>query len=110
MVIVTAVLTGLCFLVLFIPLVKYTGYFTEKQADEISLLAALIALALVVFAGKEVKTILSGNLILLMLIFFAVYSLIRGIIQMENDNIRNEILKVGGILVQCHSVKQFYGL
>lgn len=92
-------LVGYHFLVLFTSLVKYTGYFTEKQGDEISLLAALIALALVVFAGEEVKTILSVNLLLLMLIVFAVYSLIRGIIQMENDNIRNEIIKVGGSIV-----------
>ena len=62
---------------------KYYLFFKERQADEISVFVALIDLATIVFLAKQIKSILSINLLLLMLFIFVLYSVIRANIQVE---------------------------
>ena len=77
-------LAGGCGVLAMVLMLKYIGYFKEKQKDEISLVAILIMLAVSVFAGDEIKAICSVNLFLLIVLQFALYSFIRGIIQMKS--------------------------
>ena len=55
-----------------------------------------MVLAIMVFAGDAIRDICPVNLFLLALLSFAGYSLIRGIIQMDDESVRNEIFKISG--------------
>lgn len=80
---------------------KYIRFFKDKQADEISVFVGLIILAMVVFASDLIKSILSINLVGLMIVIFVGYTIIRGIIQAENVEVKKNILKWSGIAVGC---------
>lgn len=80
---------------------KYIRFFKDKQADEISVFIGLITLAMVVFASEHIKSILSINLVELMILIFVGYTIIRGIIQAENVEIKKNILKWTGIMIGC---------
>ena len=80
---------------------KYTRFFKDKQADEISVFIGLITLAMVVFASGLIKSILSINLVGLMIAVFVGYTIVRGIIQAENVEVKKNILKWTGIVVGC---------
>ena len=80
---------------------KYLVFFREKQNDEISVFAGLITLAIVVFASDIIKSILSINLIWLMIFVFMGYTIVRGIIQAENDDVKKNILKCVGLMGGC---------
>lgn len=80
---------------------KYIRFFMEKQADEISVFVGLIILAMVVFASDLIKSILSINLVGLMILIFVGYTIIRGIIQAENVEVKKNIMKWTGIMVGC---------
>ena len=80
---------------------KYIKFFKEKQADEISIFVGFITLAIVVFASDLIKSILSINLIGLMIVVFVGYTVARGVIQEESTEAKKEILKYAGIAVGC---------
>ena len=113
-IIVIMALAIVCISIVLIPMCKYIGFFKEKQTDEISLLAGLIALAVVAFASDEIKSFASINLVFLTIILFMGYSFIRGIIQIENTDIRNGILKIGviagGIIAGMGIMAHFFGI
>ena len=90
------VMVGGCGALLTIAAIKYVKFFKEKQADEFSLFVGLIVLALMVFVGDAIRDICPVNLFLMALLLLAGYSLIRGIIQMDNESVRNEIFKISG--------------
>ena len=91
--IVYAVIGGAIGWLLFLLGKKYVGFFKEKQADEISVFVVLITLAITVFMADWIKSILSINLIGLMLLLFVGYTVIRGIVQAENTEAKQKIVK-----------------
>lgn len=73
----------------------------------------LLIFALTMFAADFIKSIVSINLIAAAIMMFFGYSVIRGIIQAENEEIKKQILKytaiaVGGIGVFAVMV-HFFG-
>ena len=94
---VVSLLAGGSIVLIAVALIKYIRFFKEHQADEISAFAGLFTLAVGVFAGDMIRSVLPVNLIALMLLLFMTYSFVRGMIQMENETVRNGILKYGGV-------------
>lgn len=80
---------------------KYIRFFKDKQADEISVFVGLITLAMAVFTSDLIKLILSINLVGLMIVMFVGYTIVRGIIQAENVEVKKNILKWAGIMIGC---------
>lgn len=80
---------------------KYIRFFKDKQADEISVFVGLLTLAIVVFTSDLIKSILPINLVSLMILVFVGYTIIRGVIQAENVEVKMNILKWAGIVVGC---------
>ena len=78
---------------------KYFLLFKEKQANEISVFVALMDLAVTVFLVEQLKSILSINLLLVMFFIFALYKVIRAIMQVENTQVRKGILECAGVMV-----------
>ena len=68
-----------------VALIKYIRFFKEHQADEISAFAGLFTLAVGVFAGDNIRSVLPVNLIVMMIPLFIIYSVVRGMIQMNNS-------------------------
>lgn len=110
LIIVMIILVGGFVSISIITIIKYISYFKEKQTDEISACAGLMSLAVAVFGGDIIKTILPVNSVVLSGMLFIMYSIIRGIVQMENENVRSNILKlivvsastVAGIALMIH--------
>jgi len=92
---------------------KYIKFFKDKQADEISIFVGLMTLAIVVFASDYIKSILSINLIGLMIVVFVGYTVVRGIIQAENVAVKKKIMKWTGItaggIAGAIAVGHFFG-
>lgn len=80
---------------------KYVKFFKEKQADESSVFVGLVLLAFSVHLADPIKSILSINLVGLILFVFIGYTVIRGIIQTENVKVKKGILKCVGIVAGC---------
>lgn len=78
---------------------KYVNFFRKKQADEISVFVGLVTLAIVVYMANVIKSILSINLLFLAIIFFVGYTIVRGIVQSENTDVKMKILKYSGIVL-----------
>ncbi len=96
LILVGVVMVGGCVALLAIVVTKYARFFKEKQADEFSLFVGLIVIVLMVFVGDAIRDICPVNLFLMALLLLAGYRLIRGIIQMDNESVRNEIFKISG--------------
>lgn len=112
-VIVSAGIVGGAGVMIFIMGKKYVKYFKDEQMDEISVYVGLLIFALTMFAADFIKSIVSINLIAAAITMFFEYSVIRGIIQAENKEIKKQILKytaiaVGGIGVFAVMV-HFFG-
>ena len=92
---------------------KYARFFKDKQADEISVFVGLITLAMGVFTSDLIKSILSINLVGLMIVMFVGYTVVRGIIQAENVEVKKNILKWTGItaggIAGAIAVGHFFG-
>lgn len=92
---------------------KYIRFFKDKQADEISVFVGLITLAMGVFTSDLIKSILSINLVGLMIVMFVGYTVVRGIIQAENVEVKKNILKWTGItaggIAGAIAVGHFFG-
>ncbi len=82
---VVSLLAGGSIVLIAVALIKYIRFFKEHQADEISTFAGLLILAVGVFAGDKIRTVLPVNLIVLMMSLFMIYSIVRGMIQMNNS-------------------------
>lgn len=96
--IITAVIYGILFIVISIPMRKYMGFFLKKQADEFTLFLLMVCIAIPVFFVSEIKTVMSLNLTIVMLILFSGCMTVRGILLMEDKKIRNGILGTAGAL------------
>lgn len=96
--IITAVIYGILFIVISIPVRKYMRFFLKKQADEFTLFLLMFCIAIPVFFVSEIKTVMSLNLTIVMLILFSGCMTVRGILLMEDKKIRNGILGTAGAL------------
>ena len=98
---------------LFITGSLYIDILLRKQADEISIFIGIVDLAVVVSLADEIKMLIPCNLIIVMLVVFVAYTMIRGIIQMEDKETRNIVLKwaaiVLGIIAALALVFRFFG-
>lgn len=105
-------ITIICFAV-FIVGYLYVDHLLRKQVDELSIFVGLVDLAVVVSLADEIKMLIPYNLIIVMLATFAVYTVIRGIIQMEDKETRNILLKwvaiILGIIATLVLVFRFFG-
>lgn len=88
---------------------KYVEFFKDKQADEISVFVGLVLLALMVYLADSIKSIISINLLGLMLLIFLGYTVVRGIIQAENKEVKQKIVKGVGIAAGCVGVLAVIG-
>ncbi len=102
----------ICFAV-FMAGCLYVEILLRKQVDEISVFMGIVDLAFVVFLADEIKMLIPCNLIIVMLALFTAYTVIRGIIQMEDKELRNIMLKwaaiVLGIVTALALVFHFFG-
>ncbi len=73
--VVTVVLIGLAGYGIAFAVKKYFDFFTKKQADEYSLAAALVILAIGVFLSDTIKKAFAVNIQDLMLLIWSLYSL-----------------------------------
>lgn len=96
--IITAAIYGILFIVISIPVRKYMRFFLKKQADEFTLFLLMVCIAIPVFFVREIKTVMSQNLAIVMLILFSGCMTVRGILLMEDKKIRNGILGTAGAL------------
>lgn len=78
---------------------KYMCFFRKRQADAISVYVGLFVLAVIVFMADIIKSILSINIFLVVIICFMGYTIVKGIIQAENTETKKKILKYSGIAV-----------
>lgn len=92
---------------------KYAKYFRKKQADEISVFVGLVILIIIVFCADIIKSIISINLLLIGIIIFVVYTVVRGVLQAENERVKKQILKytaiAGGSVVGIAFMIHFFG-
>ena len=91
----------------------YFDILLRYQGDEISIFIGIVDQAFVVSLADEIKMLLPCNLIIAMLVVFMAYTVIRGIIQMEDKEMRNFMLKwsaiVLGIIGALALVFHFFG-
>ncbi len=91
----------------------YVELLLRKQVDEISVFMGIVDIAFVVFLAEEIKMLIPCNLIIVMLALFMTYTVIRGVIQMEDKELRNIMLKwaaiVLGIIAALALVLHFFG-
>ncbi len=92
--------------VMFFGVRKYASYFKYNQMDCISVLASLCVFAVVTYAGSWIKSIISINLVVVMIVMFVVYSMVRWVMCMGNKELRRDIviwsvavIWVGGVFV-----------
>ena len=82
---------------LFIVGRKYYNFFIEYQKDELTVFVCLMDLALMVFADKLIKSVFSVNIVIMGIILFCIYSLIRGVIEMKDKDAQYKL--VSGVIV-----------
>lgn len=70
---------------------RYVRRIKDNQMEPISVLVSLCIFAIVSYAGRAIKTIITVNLIAIMIVMLLVYFVIRWIVCMENKNIRRDI-------------------
>lgn len=78
---------------------KYVKFFKEKQMEEISILVGFLIPIMIVFMTDFIKSIIPINLYFVAIMMFVGYTVIRGIIQVENPKIKKRILKYSAIVV-----------
>lgn len=78
--------------IMFLGLRKYASYFKDNQMDCISALASLTVFAIATFVGSIIKSIIFINLIVVMIVMFVMYSMVRWVICMENQELRRDIV------------------
>lgn len=109
----TALFIALICLEVFMVGCLYVEFLLRKQVDEISVFMGIVDLAFVIFLADEIKMLIPCNLIIVMLALFTAYTVIRGIIQMEDKELRNIMLKwaaiVLGIIAALALVFHFFG-
>lgn len=93
---------------------SYLRFFKDKQADEITAGAVLMDTAVTVYLAREIKQLLSVNLVLMFLLIIAAYSVIRAVIQIEDEDVRNTVVKsvliAGGSFAGLALMVHFFGV
>lgn len=111
--ILTVLYIAIICLMLFIVGDLYIDILIRKQVDELSIFVGTVDLAVVVSLADEIKMLIPCNLIIVILMVFVAYTMIRGIIQMEDKETRNIVLKwaaiVLGIIAALTLVFRFFG-
>lgn len=82
---------------LFIVGRKYYNFFIEYQKDELTVFVCLMDLALMVFASNIIKTYLPVNIVIMGIVLFCVYSLLRGVFEMKDKDAQYKL--VSGVIV-----------
>ena len=82
---------------LFIVGRKYYSFFVEYQKNELTVFVCLMDLALMVFADELIKSVFSVNIVIMGIILFCIYSLIRGVIEMKDKDAQYKL--VSGVIV-----------
>ncbi len=82
---------------LFIVGRKYYSFFVEYQKDELTVFVCLMDLALMVFASNIIKTYLPVNIVIMGIVLFCVYSLLRGVFEMKDKDAQYKL--VSGVIV-----------
>lgn len=88
---------GIVGIVLFIVGRKYYNFFIEYQKDELTVFVCLMDLALMVFASNIIKTYLPVNIVIMGIVLFCVYSLLRGVFEMKDKDAQYKL--VSGVIV-----------
>ncbi|MCF0134083.1 MAG: hypothetical protein HUJ72_09475 [Blautia sp.] len=101
---VMAIIIGLAAAVLYFVISAYVKFIKETQADEITIYVALVDLAMIVFGADLIKSIISINLLFLLVIAFGGYTLIRCLIQIKNKELKDNILVWAGTGALCITV------
>ena len=70
---------------------KYAIFIYKSQNDKITAIAGMIALAIGLFLGEAIKTILSINIIALMVVLFVGYTVVRAVIETKKVEIRKKV-------------------
>lgn len=73
---------------LFIVGRKYYNFFIECQKDELTVLVCLMDLALMIFLAESIKVFLSVNIVIMGIVLFGIYCLLRGVIEMKDEDIQ----------------------
>jgi len=68
--------------------------------DCISVLASLIIFAIATFAGNITKSIISINLMVVLVVMFAMYSVVRWVVCIESEELRRDIV-IWGVTAIC---------
>lgn len=89
---VVGVIIGGISALIFLGLRKYVRYFKDNQKDCVSALASLSIFAIATFVGSIIKSIISINLVVVMIVMFVVYSMVRWVGCMENTDLRRDIV------------------
>lgn len=104
---------GTCGLLIIVLGKKYIDFIRKKQVDEISVFAGLVILLIMVFTADIIKSIISINLFWLGIIIFMVYTVVRGVLQAENEEVKKQILKcsviAGGSIGAIAAMIHFFG-
>lgn len=95
---VSVLIAGIALAIMLLIVFVYIRFIQQNRADELSVFAAVIDLACVLFMADEIKQACPINLLLLMMLIFLIYSVIRGVIEMNNRELRNEIIQCTGII------------
>lgn len=81
---------------------KYIRFFNENQKDELTVFVCLMILAVVVFASELIKMVIPINIVCLMLIAFGVYSGMRGVMEMKDNDTQYKL--ISGMLISAIGV------
>lgn len=92
----TIVIYGILTALIVYPVKGYLVFFLEKQADEFTLFMLLLCIAYPIFYGEWIKGLIPVNLILLMVLLMAACLTARGILEMEDHEMRKSILTLAG--------------
>lgn len=100
---VIVVITGVIALILYTAVKKYISFFCKYQKSQYSIFAGVMILGATLFAADFIKSLLPINLMLLMLIVFVVYTVVRGMFKAGKGGIK-KIGKAFGIVVASLAV------
>lgn len=87
MLLITVIIVGIIVYTIY----NYGLFVKEKQADMISIAAALIVLVVTVYGANLIKGIVNINLMLLQLLLYGAYSLVRGVVELKDHELRRSI-------------------
>ena len=69
----------------------------KNQKDELAVFVCLMDLAFMVFAAKLIKSVRSANIVIMGIVLFCIYSLLRGVIEMKDKDAQYKL--ISGVIV-----------